>query len=134
MSQNLSLETSMPSFDLDFLELDPKSRAGSDFMMRVVSEIRRVGAIEKTSRKLTQQAIADLIGTTRQVINRQMQGLENLTARRIGEFGLAFGWEPHFEFRRIPATNYPPPPGVSDVSSDGTTTIAKLKNFTSGTN
>jgi hypothetical protein len=91
----------MTSFELDII--DEKSRAGSEFMARVIDEIRHAVASEKSSRKLTQQAIADKIGTSRAVINRQVQGLENLSARRIGEILWAIGWEPHFEARKIPA-------------------------------
>ncbi|SRR5258705_12896516 len=90
----------MNSFEL---EIDEKSQVGSEFMARVVNEIRRAVASEKASRKLTQQAIADKIGTSRAVINRQIQGLENLSARRIGEILWAIGWEPYFEARKIPA-------------------------------
>lgn len=90
----------MNSFEL---EVDEKSRVGSEFMARVVNEIRRAVATEKASRRLTQQAIAEKIGTSRAVINRQIQGLENLSARRIGEILWAIGWEPHFEVRKIPA-------------------------------
>jgi hypothetical protein len=90
----------MNSFDL---EIDEHSRIGSEFMARVVNEIRRAVALEKGSRKLTQQAIADKIGTSRAVINRQIQGLENLSARRIAEILWAIGWEPYFEARKIPA-------------------------------
>lgn len=87
----------MDSFEL---EIDEKSRAASEFMARVVNEIRRAVASEKANRKLTQQAIADKIGTSRAVINRQIQGLENLSARRVAEILWAIGWEPHFEARR----------------------------------
>jgi hypothetical protein len=90
----------MNSFEL---EIDEKSRAGSEFMASVVNEIRRAVASEKASRKLTQQAIADKIGTSRAVINRQIQGLENLSARRIGEILWAIGWKPNFEAQKIPA-------------------------------
>jgi len=89
----------MNSFEL---EIDEKSRAGSEFMARVVNEIRRALASEKSTRKITQQAIADKIGTSRAVVNRQIQGLENLGARRIGEILWAIGWEPYFEARKIP--------------------------------
>src|SRR6266852_3510081 len=91
----------MTSFEL---EIDEKSRVGSEYMARVVNEIRRAAASEKASRKLTQQAIADKIGTSRAVINRQMQGLENLGARRTAEILWAMGWEPYFEARKIPAS------------------------------
>jgi hypothetical protein len=89
----------MNSFEL---EIDEKSRIGSMFMARVANEIRRAAALEKASRKITQQAIAEKIGTSRAVVNREMQGLENLSARRIAELLWALGWEPHFEARKIP--------------------------------
>jgi hypothetical protein len=89
----------MNSFEL---EIDEQSYVGAMFMARVANEIRRAAAIEKTSRKITQQAIADKIGTSRAVVNREMQGLENLSARRIAELLWALGWEPHFEARKIP--------------------------------
>lgn len=88
----------MTSFELDIV--DEKSLAGSSFVARVAKEIRRALAAEKTSRKLTQQALADKIGTSRAVVNREVQGLENLTARRIGELLWAMGWEPYFEARK----------------------------------
>jgi hypothetical protein len=88
----------MTSFELDIL--DEKSRAGAEFLARIVEEMQRALVIEKSVRKITQQAIADKIGTSRHVINRELQGLENVTARRIGEFFWAIGWEPHFEAKK----------------------------------
>jgi hypothetical protein len=90
----------MTSFELDII--DEKSRAGTEFMARVINEIRRALVTEKKTRKITQQAIAEKIGTSRAVVNRQLQGFENLSARRIGELLWAIGWEPHFEARKIP--------------------------------
>jgi hypothetical protein len=84
------------------LEMDEQSRIGSEFMARVNNEIRRAMALEKSSRKITQQAIAEKIGTSRHVVNRQVQGMENLGARRIAELLWAIGWEPYFEARKIP--------------------------------
>ena len=88
----------MTSFEL---EIDEKSLAGSSFMALVAREIRRAVAAEKSARKLTQQVIAEKIGTSRAVVNREIQGLENLTARRIGELLWAIEWEPCFEVRKI---------------------------------
>jgi hypothetical protein len=85
------------------LEIDEQSRVGSMFMARVANEIRRAASIEKAARKVTQQSIADKIGTSRAVVNREMQGLENLTARRTAELLWALGWEPYFEARKAPA-------------------------------
>jgi hypothetical protein len=88
----------MTSFELDIT--DEKSRAGAEFLARVVEEMQRALVTEKCSRKITQQAIADKIGTSRHVINREIQGLENVSARRIGEFFWAIGWEPCFEAKK----------------------------------
>lgn len=84
------------------LEIDEKSDVGMTFMARVASEIRRAALEEKAGRKITQQAIAEKVGTSRAVINREMSGLENLTARRTAEILWALGWEPYFEARKIP--------------------------------
>jgi hypothetical protein len=101
-------ESTMNSFELDII--DEKSRAGSEFLMRIVREMRRALVLEKAERKsrqnaekINQQAIATKIGTSRHVINRELQGLENITARRIGEFFWAIGWEPQFEAKKPPA-------------------------------
>jgi hypothetical protein len=85
------------------LEIDEQSRIGSMFMARVANEIRRAASIEKASRKITQETIAKKIGTSRAVVNREMQGLENLSSRRIAELLWALGWEPYFEARKISA-------------------------------
>lgn len=94
----------MDSFELDIGE---QSRVSSDFLDRVVNEFQRAVSIEREARKVTQQSIADKIGTSRAVINRQVQGLENISARRIAELFWAIGWEPFFEARKIPVeSNY----------------------------
>src|ERR1043166_3538807 len=85
------------------LEIDEQSRVGSTYMARVANEIRRAASLEKAARKITQQDIADKIGTSRAVVNREMGGLENITARRAAELLWALGWEPYFEARKIPA-------------------------------
>lgn len=120
MATSSLVENSMDSFELDII--DEKSRAGSDFMTRVASEIRRAFASEKAVRKITQQAVADKIGTSRAVINRQVQGLENLSARRIGELLWAIGWEPTFAAQRIPAGENQAPP-VRYVGGSATVTL-----------
>lgn len=84
----------MPSFEY---VIDERSRAGSRFLSRVRDELQRALLAEKAGRKLTQQSIADKLGVNRSVVNRQFMGLENLTARTIGELLWAIGWEAHFE-------------------------------------
>ncbi|MDA1001513.1 MAG: XRE family transcriptional regulator [bacterium] len=88
----------MPSFEF---KIDERSRAGSRFISRVHQELQKALAAEKSERKLTQQAIADVLGVDRSAINRKFTGLENLTTRSIGELLWAIGWEPYFEARKI---------------------------------
>lgn len=108
----------MPSFEY---QIDERERAGARFISRVNDELRRALAIEKSERKLTQQAIADELGVHRSAINRKFMGLENLTARSIGELLWVIGWEPFFEARRIEQDDgeneYVKPLSVSVVSS-----------------
>jgi transcriptional regulator with XRE-family HTH domain len=93
----------MISFDESELDIiDEKSRAGSEFMFRIAQELQRAFLAEKKEHKITQQSIAERLGTSRAVINRQLQGLENIGSRRIGELFWALGWEPYFEARKIP--------------------------------
>jgi hypothetical protein len=88
----------MPSYKY---ELDERERAGSRFISRVNEELRRALATEKAEHGLTQQAIAEKLGVNRSVINRKFMGLENLTARSIGELLWAIGWEPFFEAQKV---------------------------------
>ena len=81
-------------------KIDDQPRAGSRFITRVKEELQRALAAEKSERKLTQQAIADKLGVNRSVVNRRFMGLENMTARSIGELLWALGWEPYFEARK----------------------------------
>jgi len=132
----------MNSFEI---ETDEKSQVGSEFMAQVSNEIRRALLTEKKTRKITQQEIAEAIGTSRSVINRQVQGLENLSARRIAELLWAMGWEPHFEARQIPhganditksaitrgVTIHPP---ASATSSNAGKTIVKTFDNVSSSN
>lgn len=118
----------MPSFNFDIGEQD---RVGSRFLSDVRDELQRALTTEKATRKITQQQIAEKLGTSRAVINRQITGLENIGIKRVAEILWAIGWEPHFAAIKPAVTNYSTslPQGVSDLSSDGTTKTAKLKNF-----
>src|ERR1700733_6964728 len=90
---------SSDEFELDII--DEKSRAGSEFMFRIAQELQRAFLAEKKEHKITQQSIAEKLETSRAVINRQLQGLENIGSRRIGELFWALGYEPYFEARKI---------------------------------
>jgi hypothetical protein len=109
----------MPSFEFDIGE---QARVGSRFMAHVRDEIQRALFSEKSTRKVTQQQIAEKLGTSRAVINRQIMGLENMTLRRVAEILWAIGWEPYLGVRRIAAgqNQYPVPvyyPPVNKASA-----------------
>lgn len=104
----------MPSFEFDIGE---QSRVGARFIAHVRDEIQNALFSEKSARKITQQQIAEKLGTSRAVINRQIMGLENMTLRRVAEILWAIGWEPFFEARRVPiGQNYfvASPPRTTD--------------------
>jgi len=116
----------MPSFEFDIGE---QARTGSRFIAHVRDEIQRALFSEKSERKITQQQIAEKLGTSRAVINRQIMGLENMTLRRVAEILWAIGWEPYFGVRRIragenqyPAVVYQPP----SIKASATTTNSNL--------
>lgn len=90
----------MPSFNFDIGE---QARVGALFLSDVRDELQRALTSEKSARKITQQQIAEKIGTSRAVINRQLMGLENMGIRRVAEILWAIGWEPYFKARKIPA-------------------------------
>lgn len=87
----------MPSFEFD---IGDKEAAISRFLSAVHTEIQRAFSIEKSRRKLTQQSIADTLGVNRSVINRQVMGYENLTAKSIAELAWAIGYEPKLSLSR----------------------------------
>jgi predicted XRE-type DNA-binding protein len=86
--------------NLYVFDIGERARKVSRFIGHVRAELRRALATEKASRKLSQQQIATMIGTSRSVINREIMGLENLTLRRVAELAWALGWEIVFELRK----------------------------------
>lgn len=118
----------MPSFEFDIGE---QARVGSRFISRVRDEIRRALFSEKERRRVTQQQIAERLGTSRAVINRQIMGLENMTLRRVAEILWAIGWEPNFEARRIPdGENQQPPVELPSVRTVTAATTSGNLNVT----
>jgi hypothetical protein len=81
-------------------DIGGKRRAAARFIGHVRSELQRALVAEKATRKITQQAIAKLLGVNRSVINRQLMGFENMTLRRVAELAWALGWEIVFELRK----------------------------------
>lgn len=111
-------------------DIGERRRAASRFMGRVQREVQRAVAIEKQARKLTQQQIADMLETSKSVINREILG-GNLTLRRLGELAWALGYEIVFEFRKRPTAagqnHYQridsPHPDSTTIETEGTNKI-----------
>jgi hypothetical protein len=90
-------------------------------------------ATEKSQRKITQQQIANLLGTSRAVINRQLLGLENIGIKRVAEILWAIGWEPHFDARPIiKGANESPRPQVQLLREHNDQTASALTDFRKG--
>jgi plasmid maintenance system antidote protein VapI len=83
-------------------DISEKQRRVSRFIGNVRAELQRALLAEKSSRKITQQQIANNLGVNRSVINRQLMGTENLTLASVVEIAWAIGWEPYFELRKRP--------------------------------
>lgn len=83
------------------LEIDPKRNAGNRLIFRIIREIQRAYAEEKTDRKLTQQEVAERLGVNRSVVNRWLQGKENLTVRSLGELMWAMDREWVFSSKKV---------------------------------
>lgn len=81
-------------------DIGDRARKVSRFVFGVRNELQKALFIEKKSRKLSQQAIAQLIGVNRSVINRQIVGTENLTIRRVAELAWAMGWNIEFKMTK----------------------------------
>ena len=80
-------------------DIGERPRKVSRFISHVRSELQRALINEKKSQKLTQQAIAKMLGVNRSVINRQFIGIENLTLRSVGDLAWALGYD--LDFRLI---------------------------------
>jgi len=114
--------TTMTSFVFDIGE---RSRKVSRALGKLRSGLQTAFITERKSRKLTQQAIASLLGVNRSVVNRQLTGQENLTVRSAVELAWAMGWETNIVVHKPtvePATNErPTEPQLYDYRSDSTT-------------
>ena len=81
-------------------DIGDRARKVSRFIAHVRSELQRVLVEEKSTRKITQQSIAEKLGVNRSVINRQLMGEENLTLRSIAELAWALDWELEFQLTK----------------------------------
>jgi hypothetical protein len=86
--------------NLYLFDIGEKARKTARFVGHVRAELQKALVAEKKDRHLTQQQIATAIGTSRQVINRQIMGFENLSLRRVAELAWVLGWEIVFYLRK----------------------------------
>lgn len=116
----------------------PKSKKVGRFLGQVRRELQKAFLEEKKARGLTQAQIARELGVDRSVVNRQLSGTENLTLRRLGEYGFIFGRDPHFSLKKpvMPAgANIPypetkiEPPACATKSESPTTRNAPKKDL-----
>lgn len=81
-------------------DIGERPRKVSRFISHVRSELQGALIKEKKSRKLTQQAIAKMLGVNRSVINRQFIGTENLTLRSVADLAWALGYDVDVKFNK----------------------------------
>jgi plasmid maintenance system antidote protein VapI len=81
-------------------DIGERPRKVSRFISHVRSELQSALIGEKKVRKLTQQAIAKMLGVNRSVINRQFVGTENLTLRSVADLAWALGYDIDFKLRK----------------------------------
>ncbi len=117
------------------LKLSPKETAAVDFISDVRDELWAVILRERKQRKITQQAIAELIGVHRSVINRELSGHANLTLRRIAELAWAVGYTPtiSFEKNEAPLGNFKvlaPTDSQTRVFTEGQNAQPTIQSFT----
>jgi predicted XRE-type DNA-binding protein len=82
-------------------DIGERPRTASRFISHVRSELQGALIKEKKKRKLTQQAIAKILGVNRSVINRQFVGTENLTLRSVAELAWALGYDVDFKLSKV---------------------------------
>src|SRR5271169_1138835 len=91
--------------NLYLYDIGERARAAGRFIGHVRAELQKAWLSEKSSRKITQQQIATMLGLkNRSVINRELMGFDNLTLRRVAELAWALGWEIVFYLRKRDAS------------------------------
>ncbi len=81
-------------------DIGERPRKVSRFISHVRSELQGALIGEKKVRKLTQQAIAKMLGVNRSVVNRQFVGTENLTLRSVADLAWALGYDIDFKLSK----------------------------------
>jgi transcriptional regulator with XRE-family HTH domain len=69
--------------------LSPHKRAAGRFVERVRRSLQRALVEEKAKNGTTQADIARMLGVHRSVINRELQGMQDLTLSRVAEIAFA---------------------------------------------
>jgi transcriptional regulator with XRE-family HTH domain len=84
----------MPSFRGS---LTPTRREAARFVTGVRRSLQKALAEESEKRGLSQSDIAREIGVHRSVINRELQGYQDITLGRVAELACALGRKPTFD-------------------------------------
>lgn len=79
------------------IPLQPNKKAGSRFVARVREVLQIAVAYEAKHNKINQSKIADRLGVHRSVISRELNGLQDMPLRRVGEICEAIGRIAYFE-------------------------------------
>lgn len=88
----------MTSFQIS---LTRSRREATRFVNRVRRQLQKALAEEHAKSGLTQSEIARLIGVHRSVINREIQGYQDLTLGRVAELACAMGRRAKLELPEI---------------------------------
>jgi transcriptional regulator with XRE-family HTH domain len=107
------------------ISLTPSKRVAGRFVSSVRRAIQKALAEEQRDSGLTQSDIARKIGVHRSVINRQIQGREDMTLSRVAELAWALGRKPVFDLPKIsrPHGSNLPRPDVVVKSTQGSVRI-----------
>jgi hypothetical protein len=75
------------------LRTDARSRMAGRFISRITREVRKAYEHEKHRRKLTQSALAQLLGVDRATVHRQIKVGGNLQLRTLSDYAWALDHE-----------------------------------------
>jgi len=84
------------------ISLTRHERAAGRFISSVRRALQRALAEERTTRGVTQAAIAEELGVNRSVINRQIMGKEDISLGRVGAIASVLGRSITFSLDLVP--------------------------------
>lgn len=112
-----------------------KDRAGNRLVAQINRELIRAAIQQKQDSGITRREIASRLGVDRSYITKVLSGKANLTARTVGEFLWALGWEPQFSVRRSAESNsnhmdfVTPPAPAQKLPASGTSSTSSSYSY-----